>query len=275
MYTLPLNTAFWLNWIIVVLFLLALLQGYARGFVRQLIDLLIFTVALVGASFLAFRLGDLIPMLSRSLEIFDHPIWGIFLHRMLNAVVWFVLLLIALTLGLEFLLKPIVRMVRERSELRIIDRALGSVFSFLKTLVWFLLGMVFIMSPLIINGREILERTLLTPLIPLSDTLQMEVMKLMGPTQIFMDEEGKEDVLSNNAEMITDWLIRNGIEEDFSVIIEKGLKNEAFTEAELAKVQQFIEENEVTQVEIVDFLKGIGVAQEQIEKVLEYIKFKN
>ena len=84
MYTLPMNTAFWLNWIIVVLVLLALLQGYARGFVRQLIDLIIFIVSLVGAVFLAFRLGDLIPILSRGLEIFEHPIWTNFWTKKLH-----------------------------------------------------------------------------------------------------------------------------------------------------------------------------------------------
>ena len=275
MYTLPMNTAFWLNWIIVVLVLLALLQGYARGFVRQLIDLIIFIVSLVGAVFLAFRLGDLIPILSRGLEIFEHPIWGTFLHSMLNTVVWFVLLLIALTIGLEILLKPIVRSVRERNELRIIDRILGSVFSFLRTLLWFLIGMVFILSPLTANGREVLERTLLAPLVPLADTLQIDVVNWLGPVQIF-DEEGlDQDVIADHAEAITDWLVDNGIAEEFSDFIEKGLKNETFTETDLEKAQQFIEENNVTQDELVDFLKGIGVDQDNIEKALEYFKFKN
>ena len=275
MYTLPMNTAFWLNWIIVVLVLLALLQGYARGFVRQLIDLVIFIVSLVGAVFLAFRLGDLIPILSRSLEIFEHPIWGTFLHSMLNAVVWFVLLLIALTIGLEILLKPIVRMVRERNELRIIDRILGSIFSFLRTLLWFLIGMIFILSPLTVNGREVLERTLLAPLVPLANTLQIDVVNWLGPVQIF-DEEGlDQDVIADHAEAITDWLVENGIAEEFSDFIEKGLKNETFTETDLEKAQQFIEENNVTQDELVDFLKSIGVDQENIDKALEYFKFKN
>ena len=275
MYTLPMNTAFWLNWIIVVLVLLALLQGYARGFVRQLIDLIIFIVSLVGAVFLAFRLGDLIPILSRGLEIFEHPIWGTFLHSMLNTVVWFVLLLIALTIGLEILLKPIVRSVRERNELRIIDRILGSVFSFLRTLLWFLIGMVFILSPLTANGREVLERTLLAPLVPLADTLQIDVVNWLGPVQIF-DEEGlDQDVIADHAEAITDWLVENGIAEEFSDFIEKGLKNETFTETDLEKAQQFIEENNVTQDELVDFLKSIGVDQENIDKALEYFKFKN
>ena len=275
MYTLPMNTAFWLNWIIVVLVLLALLQGYARGFVRQLIDLIIFIVSLVGAVFLAFRLGDLIPILSRGLEIFEHPIWGTFLHSMLNTVVWFVLLLIALTIGLEILLKPIVRSVRERNELRIIDRILGSIFSFLRTLLWFLIGMVFILSPLTANGREVLERTLLAPLVPLADTLQIDVVNWLGPVQIF-DEEGlDQDVIADHAEAITDWLVENGIAEEFSDFIEKGLKNETFTETDLEKAQQFIEENNVTQDELVDFLKSIGVDQENIDKALEYFKFKN
>ena len=275
MYTLPMNTAFWLNWIIVVLVLLALLQGYARGFVRQLIDLIIFIVSLVGAVFLAFRLGDLIPILSRGLEIFEHPIWGTFLHSMLNTVVWFVLLLIALTIGLEILLKPIVRSVRERNELRIIDRILGSVFSFLRTLLWFLIGMVFILSPLTANGREVLERTLLAPLVPLADTLQIDVVNWLGPVQIF-DEEGlDQDVIADHAEAITDWLVENGIAEEFSDFIEKGLKNETFTETDLEKAQQFIEENNVTQDELVDFLKSIGVDQDNIDKALEYFKFKN
>lgn len=275
MYTLPMNTAFWLNWIIVVLVLLALLQGYARGFVRQLIDLIIFIVSLVGAVFLAFRLGDLIPILSRGLEIFEHPIWGTFLHSMLNTVVWFVLLLIALTIGLEILLKPIVRSVRERNELRIIDRILGSIFSFLRTLLWFLIGMVFILSPLTANGREVLERTLLAPLVPLADTLQIDVVNWLGPIQIF-DEEGlDQDVIADHAEAITDWLVENGIAEEFSDFIEKGLKNETFTETDLEKAQLFIEENKVTQDELVDFLKNIGVDQDNIDKALEYFKFKN
>ena len=275
MYTLPMNTAFWLNWIIVVLVLLALLQGYARGFVRQLIDLIIFIVSLVGAVFLAFRLGDLIPILSRGLEIFEHPIWGTFLHSMLNAVVWFVLLLIALTIGLEILLKPIVRMVRERNELRIIDRILGSIFSFLRTLLWFLIGMIFILSPLTVNGREVLERTLLAPLVPLANTLQVDVVNWLGPVQIF-DEEGFDpELIAEHSEAITDWLVENGIAEDFSVFIEKGLKNETFTEADLEQAQHFIEENKVTQDELVDFLKGIGVDQENIDKALEYFKFEN
>lgn len=275
MYSLPLNTAFWLNWIIVVLVLLSLLQGYARGFVRQLFDLIIFIVSLVGAVFLAFRLGDLIPILSRSLEIFDHPLWGTFLHNMLNVVVWFVLLLIAITIGLEILLKPIVRTVRERSELRMIDRILGSVFSFLRTLLWFLIGMVFILSPLMTNGREILERTLLTPLVPLADTLQVEVVNWLGPVQIINEDGLDQDVIADHAEAITDWLVENGIAEEFSDFIEKGLKNEAFTEADLEKAQQFIEENKVTQDELVDFLKGIGVDQDNIDKALEYFKFEN
>ena len=275
MYTLPMNTAFWLNWIIVVLVLLALLQGYARGFVRQLIDLIIFIVSLVGAVFLAFRLGDLIPILSRGLEIFEHPIWGTFLHSMLNTVVWFVLLLIALTIGLEILLKPIVRSVRERNELRIIDRILGSIFSFLRTLLWFLIGMVFILSPLTANGREVLERTLLAPLVPLANTLQVDVVNWLGPIQIF-DEEGlDQELIAEHSEAITDWLVENGIAEDFSVFIEKGLKNETFTETDLEKAQLFIEENKVTQDELVDFLKSIGVDQENIDKALEYFKFKN
>ena len=275
MYTLPMNTAFWLNWIIVVLVLLALLQGYARGFVRQLIDLVIFIVSLVGAVFLAFRLGDLIPILSRSLEIFEHPIWGTFLHSMLNTVVWFVLLLIALTIGLEILLKPIVRMVRERNELRIIDRILGSLFSFLRTSLWFLIGMIFILSPLTVNGREVLERTLLAPLVPLANTLQIDVVNWLGPVQIF-DEEGFDpELIAEHSEAITDWLVENGIAEDFSVFIEKGLKNETFTEADLEQAQHFIEENKVTQDELVDFLKGIGVDQENIDKALEYFKFEN
>ena len=275
MYTLPMNTAFWLNWIIVVLVLLSLLQGYARGFVRQLFDLIIFIVSLVGAVFLAFRLGDLIPVLSRSLEIFDHPIWGTFLHGMLNTVVWFVLLLIALTIGLEILFKPVVRMVRERNELRMIDRIMGSAFSFIRTLVWFLLGMVVLLNPLIVNGRETLERTLLTPLVPLADTLQVEVVSWLGPVQIISEDGLDQDVIAEHAEAITDWLVENGIAEDFSNFIEKGLKNEAFTEADLEKAQQFIEENNVTQNELVDFLKGIGVNQENIDKALEYFKFEN
>lgn len=275
MYTLPMNTAFWLNWIIVVLVLLAILQGYARGFIRQLIDLVIFVVSLVGAVFLAFRLGDLIPILSRSLEIFEHPIWGTFLHSMLNAVVWFVLLLIAITIGLEILLKPIVRMVRERNELRIIDRILGSLFSFLRTLLWFMIGMIFILSPLTVNGREVLERTLLAPLVPLANTLQVDVVNWLGPVQIF-DEDGlDQEVIADHAEAITDWLVENGIAEEFSEFIEKGLKNEAFTEADLEKAQQFIDENKVTQDELVDFLKGIGVDQDNIDKALEYFKFEN
>ena len=275
MYTLPMNTAFWLNWIIVVLVLLALLQGYARGFVRQLIDLIIFIVSLVGAVFLAFRLGDLIPILSRGLEIFEHPIWGTFLHSMLNAVVWFVLLLIALTIGLEILLKPIVRMVRERNELRIIDRILGSIFSFLRTLLWFLIGMIFILSPLTVNGREVLERTLLAPLVPLANTLQVDVVNWLGPVQIFDEEGFDQELIAEHSEAITDWLVENGIAEDFSVFIEKGLKNETFTEADLEQAQHFIEENKVTQDELVDFLKGIGVDQENIDKALEYFKFEN
>ena len=275
MYTLPMNTAFWLNWIIVVLVLLALLQGYARGFVRQLIDLIIFIVSLVGAVFLAFRLGDLIPILSRGLEIFEHPIWGTFLHSMLNTVVWFVLLLIALTIGLEILLKPIVRMVRERNELRIIDRILGSIFSFLRTLLWFLIGMIFILSPLTVNGREVLERTLLAPLVPLANTLQVDVVNWLGPVQIFDEEGFDQELIAEHSEAITDWLVENGIAEDFSVFIEKGLKNETFTEADLEQAQQFIDENKVTQDELVDFLKGIGVDQDNIEKALEYFKFKN
>lgn len=275
MYSIPLNTAFWLNWIIVVLVLLSLLQGYARGFVRQLFDLVIFIVSLVGAFFLAFRLGDLIPVLSRSLEIFEHPLWGTFLHGMLNTVVWFVLLLIALTIGLEILLKPVVRMVRERSELRIIDRILGSVFALLRTLIWFLLAMVFILSPLIANGREVLEHTLLTPLVPLADSLQMEVMKGLGPVQIFDEDGFDQEVIAEHAEAITDWLVENGIAEEFSDFIEKGMKNESFTEADLQKAQVFISENKVTQDELIEFLRGIGLSQTQIDEALAYFQFEH
>lgn len=275
MYTLSLNTAFWLNWIVFVLVLLALLQGYARGFVRQLFDLVIFIVALVGAAYLGLRLGDLMPILSRRLEMFDHPIWGSFIHGMLNGVVWFVLLLIAITIGMELLLKPVVRMIRERNELRIIDRILGSVFGFLRTLLWFLVGMVFILSPLFTNGRAVLERSLLMPLVPLADTLQMEVMNGLGPVQIFTEDGFDQELVAKHAEAITDWLVENGVAEEFSTFIEKGLKNEVFTESDLEKAQTFIQENQVSEDELIDFLRGIGVDPEQIEKAREYFKFEN
>lgn len=273
MYTLPINTSFWLNLIVLVMIVLSLLQGYARGFVRQLFDLVILTVALIGAWFLAFRLGDLLPILARTLEIFDHPIWGTFLHGFLNSVVWFVILLIALTVGLEVLLKPFVRMVRERNELRMIDRILGAVFSFLRTVIVFLLVMAFMLSPLITNGRDVLGNTVLLPLIPIADTLQAEAMKLIGPTEIFSEDGEKQDVISNNAEMITDWLIKNGIAEEFSDFIEKGLKNETYTTEDLHRVQFYIDKHKITKDELVDFLKGIGVDQGQIDKALEIFTF--
>lgn len=275
MYTLPINTALWLNLILVVLVVLALLQGYARGFVRQLFDLVILTVALLGAWFLAFRLGELVPILSRNLGIFEHPIWGTFLHGFLNSVVWFVILLITLTIGLEVLLKPFVRMVRERNELRMIDRLMGSVFSFLRMALMFLLVMTFMLSPLITNGRDVLERTVLLPLIPLADMLQAQAMKLLGPTKIFSEDGEKQDVISDNAGMITKWLIKNGIAEEFSAFIEKGLKNETYTTEDLHRVQFYIDKLKITKDELVDFLKGIGVDQDQIDKALETLKFDN
>ena len=273
MYTLPINTSFWLNLIVLVMVVLALLQGYARGFVRQLFDLVILVVALLGAWFLAFRLGDLLPILARSLEIFDHPIWGTFLHSFLNSIVWFAILLIALTIGLEVLLKPFVRMVRERNELRMIDRILGAVFSFLRTSLMFLLVMAFMLSPLITNGRDVLGNTLLLPLVSTADTLQAEAMKLIGPTVIFSEDGEKQDVISNNAETITNWLIKNGIAEEFSDLIEKGLKNETYTTEDLERVQFYIDKLKITKDELVDFLKGIGVEQDQIDTALETFTF--
>lgn len=272
MYMIPLNVAMWLNVIVIVLVLIALLHGYARGFIRQLLDLVILIIALLGAWFMAFRLAELVPLVPDRLEIFNHPIWGLLSHNVLNTAVWFVLLLIALTIGLAVLFKPIVRFVRDRHELRMIDRILGSAFSFLKTLVWLLLGMAVFLSPLVANGRAILERTLLTAMVPFADMLQVEGMKMMDPSHIF-SEENKQAGLVDNATRITDWLIKNGIAEEFSVIIEKGLKNETFTQADVQKAQTFILENNISKETLVDFMKSIGIDQAQIDEALLYFKF--
>ena len=123
--TLPYNFTNILNLSTIGLALFFVLMGYKRGLLDQLLDLVGFLLSLVLAWLLAPYLADSIPLIPSNLDFFSTPLVGESLHAIANTIVWFVLSVIAMSLLMNFVIKPFAKGIHTIPLANVLNRILG------------------------------------------------------------------------------------------------------------------------------------------------------
>lgn len=274
MISFPMNTVIIINIIVCVILLTALLIGYFIGFIRQFFDLVILIVGLIIAWPTSLALSKAVPILTRNLNQFDDILFGQFSYEVSNIFVWFIIILILVSIGLYQIIKPIIKQVKHIKWMKQVDKILGIFIAFIPQLIWILLFMSIVLSPLMANGKSTLEATVLKPLVPVAQYVSDSIVNQVDPYGIVAKVTQNQELNEEDKSNIPVWLEEFGIPEDKVEIVEKFIQEEEFTETDESMIQDYINENEITETTARLFLERFGLTQEEINESIKHFNFQ-
>jgi uncharacterized membrane protein required for colicin V production len=274
MISFPMNTVLIINITISLIIVATLLFGYYKGFIKQFFDLVILILGLIIAWPTSLALSKIIPILSRNLVAFDDVLFGQFSYEISNIFIWFVIILILVGIALHQIAKPIINQVKHVQWMRQVDKILGVFIALIPQLIWILIFMIITISPLIANGKSTLESSILNPLVPVAQYLSDTLVKQADPYGVIIKVTQSEEFTEEDKENISLWLKDIGIPEDKLVIVEKFVNKEEFNEADLSVIQEYLDENEITETQARLFLERFGLTQSEIDTSISEFTFK-
>ena len=274
MISFPINSVFIINSIMVVLLLITLISGYYNGFIKQIVQLIVLIVSILIAWPTSGLLSNSIPILSRDLGYFNDVLFGQFIYEISNSILWFVILFIALFVGLYVIAKPFYKKIRQYAWIKPLDKILGVVIALIPLIIWFLLFMIITLSPIFLNGKSTLEASMLNTLVPVAQSLSDTFVGQVDPYGIVVKLTNQEELTEEDIANIPIWLEEFGVKEESVVIVEKFINEEVFTETDINTVQEYITKNEITEGQARAFLEKFGLAQSEIDAAISEFNFK-
>jgi len=267
------NTVLIINLVVTLLLISALLIGYFNGFIKQVFELIVLVGSIVIAWPVSNVLSKSIPILSRTLSIFDDVLFGQFAYEISNIFVWFFILLILLSVGIHQILRPFVKQLRQIHWLKPIDKLLGVVIALIPQLIWILFFMIISLSPLIVNGRSTLESSIVRPLVPVAQTLSDQFVKQVDPYGIVVKVTQNQELTEEDVANIPIWLEEFGAPEKSVEIVEKFINEEEFNQEDLDIVQEYIDDHDVSEAQARSFLERFGLSLSEIDMAIAEFQF--
>jgi len=273
MISFPMNTVLIINLVVTLLLISALLIGYFNGFIKQVFELIVLVGSIVIAWPVSNVLSKSIPILSRTLSIFDDVLFGQFAYEISNIFVWFFILLILISIGIHQILRPFVKQLRQIHWLKPIDKLLGVVIALIPQLIWILFFMIISLSPLIVNGRSTLESSIVRPLVPVAQTLSDQFVKQVDPYGIVVKVTQNQELTEEDVANIPIWLEEFGAPEKSVEIVEKFINEEEFNQEDLDIVQEYIDDHDVSEAQARSFLERFGLSLSEIDMAIAEFQF--
>jgi len=273
MISFPMNTVLIINIVVTILIITALLIGYFNGFIKQVSELIVLIGSIIIAWPVSNTLSKSIPILSRSLTMFDDIIFGQFAYEISNIFVWFFILLILLSIGLHQILKPFVKQLRQTQWIKPLDKILGVVIALVPQMIWILLFMIISLSPLFVNGRSTLESSIVNPLVPVAQSLSDQFVKQVDPYGIVVKVTQNQELTEEDVSNIPVWLETFGVPEKSVNIVEKFINEEEFVQEDIDVVQEYIDDHEISEAQARSFLDRFGLSQDEIDSVVAEFQF--
>lgn len=273
MISFPMNSVFIINLVVTIFIISALLIGYFNGFIKQVFELIV----LVGSIIIAWPVSNVlsvsIPILSRSLSMFDDILFGQFIYEISNIFVWFFILLILLSIGLHQILRPFVKQLRQIHWLKPIDKLLGVVIALVPQIIWILLFMIISLSPIFVNGRSTLESSVVRLLVPVAQNISDLFIKQVDPYGIVVKVTQNQELTEEDVDNIPKWLEKFGVSEKSIDMVEKFINKEEFEPEELDIVQEYIDVHDISEAQARSFLERFGLSQSEIDEVIIEFEF--
>lgn len=273
MISFPMNTVLIINLVVTILLISALLIGYFNGFIKQVFELIVLVGSIVIAWPVSNVLSKSIPILSRTLSVFDDVLFGQFAYEISNIFVWFFILLILLSIGIHQILRPFVKQLRQIHWLKPIDKLLGVVIALIPQLIWILFFMIISLSPLIVNGRSTLESSIVRPLVPVAQTLSDQFVKQVDPYGIVVKVTQNQKLTEEDVANIPIWLEEFGAPEKSVEIVEKFINEEEFNQEDLDIVQEYIDDHDISEAQARSFLERFGLSLSEIDMAIAEFQF--
>lgn len=273
MISFPMNTVLIINLVVTILIITALLIGYFNGFIKQVSELIVLIGSIIIAWPVSNVLSESIPILSRDLSMFDDILFGQFAYEISNIFVWFFILLILLSIGLHQILKPFVKQLRQTQWIKPLDKILGVVIALVPQMIWILLFMIISLSPIFVNGRSTLESSIVSPLVPVAQSLSDQFVKQVDPYGIVVKVTQNQELTEEDVSNIPVWLETFGVPEKSVVIVEKFINEEEFVQEDIDVVQEYIDDHEISEAQARSFLERFGLSQTEIDAAVAEFQF--
>ncbi|NTW91096.1 MAG: CvpA family protein [Erysipelotrichaceae bacterium] len=273
MISFPMNTVLIINLVVTILIITALLIGYFNGFIKQVSELIVLIGSIIIAWPISNVLSESIPILSRDLSMFDDILFGQFAYEISNIFVWFFILLILLSIGLHQILKPFVKQLRQTQWIKPLDKILGVVIALVPQMIWILLFMIISISPIFVNGRSTLESSIVSPLVPVAQSLSDQFVKQVDPYGIVVKVTQNQELTEEDVSNIPVWLETFGVPEKSVVIVEKFINEEELVQEDIDVVQEYIDDHEISEAQARSFLERFGLSQTEIDAAVAEFQF--
>jgi len=216
--SIPTDYTLYINIALVIFFIAALVIGYIKGFLLQLVQALTVIVAVVLGWLLAPALAKAVHLWPAELTPFSDTVLKDFFYEKINVIASFLIIFFIVIL-LMLLLRPLVKAIGKIPVIKQVNKILGMVFSTLVYGIYILIIIFVLNTPIFINGSMIVEQSWLDPIKNvMTDTFKFLEKPLLENEKIQNLLANPDNMTSDDFSFLTEWLKDQNIDE--SVIIE-------------------------------------------------------
>ncbi len=215
MFEFPIEYVYLINPLLVLLFLFVIYRGYKRGLILQVVDL----VGTVVSLFAGWLFSE---PLSRALPIFKNAGIGInsideAISHQLNRLIW-ILIIFAIIRLLLLLVTPLASAISKVPVIKQVNSSVGGIFSIVMFAVKIFILTFLLSLPLVKNGSEIVEKSWLSYVEPLSEPVFESLDETLKANDALQSILMKQELSEKQNQDMLDWLqsqnfTRNEIEE--------------------------------------------------------------
>ena len=215
MFEFPIEYVYLINPLLVLLFLFVIYRGYKRGLILQVVDL----VGTVVSLFAGWLFSE---PLSRALPIFKNAGIGInsideAISHQLNRLIWILIIFTIIRL-LLLLVTPLASAISKVPVIKQVNSSVGGIFSIVMFAVKIFILTFLLSLPLVKNGSEIVEKSWLSYVEPLSEPVFESLDETLKANDALQSILMKQELSEKQNQDMLDWLqsqnfTRNEIEE--------------------------------------------------------------
>jgi uncharacterized membrane protein required for colicin V production len=254
MITIPNSIFIYCDLGIIAILTLAVLMGYIKGFMLQLLNLVALFAILLVAYYLSPLLAKMIPLVSNNDLLFNLPFIGPLIKTSLNGIVWFVLLVLILWLAL-FLLKPLVKAIGKLPVIKFFNRTLGAVFGGLKGIIFLMILSILLKTSLFTNGAALVEYSALHYVNPITQMVMHGIYSRFDSLGLIEKLINKDDLDATEMASLEAYLVQIGVSDQAKLVVAKVVSRQDLSAAEL--------------VILADWLNDCGVSQANIDALIQ------
>ncbi|MEA5026219.1 MAG: CvpA family protein [Erysipelotrichaceae bacterium] len=214
----PTSYILYINIALVIFLILALIIGYTKGFLLQLVQALTVIVAGILAWLFSPLLAKTVQIWPADLTPFQNTVLSNLFYEKINVTVCFLLIFFGVIL-LMLLLHPLIKAIGKIPVIKQLNKLLGMMFSVLIYGIYIMIAIFVLNTPLFLNGGSIVEQSWLNPIKEqVSATFSFIEKPLLESEKLQNLIANRDNLTVDDLNFLTEWLQGENI--DDSTIIE-------------------------------------------------------